>query len=53
MSTPRSPGPAWVPFRHEAFAALWDAQFISNIGSWMQTTGAQWLMLALTGSTAR
>ena len=45
-------GSAWAPFRHEAFAALWGAQFISNIGSWMQTVGAQWLMLALTGSTA-
>jgi MFS family permease len=52
MSTPPSPGSAWAPFRHEAFAALWGAQFVSNVGSWMQTVGAQWLMLALTGSTA-
>jgi MFS family permease len=29
---------------------MWGAQFISNIGSWMQTVGAQWLMLTLTGS---
>jgi len=47
-----SAGSAWAPFRHEAFAALWGAQFISNIGSWMQTVGAQWLMLSLTGSAA-
>jgi MFS family permease len=29
---------------------MWNAQFVSNIGSWMQTVGAQWLMLTLTGS---
>ena len=46
MSTPRSHESAWAPFRHEAFAALWGAQFVSNVGSWMQTVGAQWLMLA-------
>jgi len=28
------------------------AQFVSNIGSWMQTVGAQWLMLTLTSSAA-
>jgi MFS family permease len=31
---------------------MWGGQFVSNIGSWMQTVGAQWLMLALTGSAA-
>jgi MFS family permease len=31
---------------------MWTAQFVSNIGSWMQTVGAQWLMLTLTGSAA-
>jgi predicted MFS family arabinose efflux permease len=31
---------------------MWAAQFISNIGSWMQTVGAQWLMLTLTGSAS-
>jgi predicted MFS family arabinose efflux permease len=31
---------------------MWDAQFVSNIGSWMQTVGAQWLMLTLTSSAA-
>ena len=29
---------------------MWAGQFASNIGSWMQTVGAQWLMLMLTGS---
>jgi predicted MFS family arabinose efflux permease len=43
-------GSAWAPFRHRWFAAMWSAQFTSNIGSWMQTVGAQWLMLTLTSS---
>jgi predicted MFS family arabinose efflux permease len=41
---------AWAPFRHRLFTAMWTAQFVSNVGSWMQTVGAQWLMLSLTGS---
>jgi len=44
------PGSAWAPFQHRAFAAMWDAQFVSSVGRWMQTVGAQWLMLSLTGS---
>jgi len=43
---------AWAPFHHRLFAAMWGAQFVSNIGSWMQTVAAQWLMLTLTGSAA-
>jgi MFS family permease len=31
---------------------MWLAQFVSNIGSWMQTVGAQWLMLSLTTAAA-
>jgi MFS family permease len=41
---------AWSPFRHRLFAAMWAAQFVSNIGGWMQTVAAQWLMLTLTTS---
>jgi MFS family permease len=47
---PAAPASAWAPFRHQLFAAMWGAQFISNVGSWMQTVGAQWLMLTLTSS---
>src|ERR1700691_1153872 len=43
-------GSAWAPFRQRPFAAMWSAQFVSNIGSWMQTVAAQWLMLTLTSS---
>ncbi|HTU05485.1 MAG TPA: MFS transporter, partial [Trebonia sp.] len=60
MSTPvtADSGPAtsrvsaWAPFRHRLFAAMWGGQFISNVGGWMQTVAAQWLMLSLTGSAA-
>jgi predicted MFS family arabinose efflux permease len=45
-----SAGSAWAPFRYRLFAAMWGAQFISNVGSWMQTVAAQWLMLTLTSS---
>jgi MFS family permease len=41
---------AWSPFRHRLYAAMWGGQFVSNIGTWMQTVAAQWLMLTLTSS---
>jgi MFS family permease len=45
-------GSAWGPFHYGPFRAMWSAQFISNIGGWMQTVGAQWLMLSLTTAAA-
>jgi MFS family permease len=42
----------FAPLRVGAFRTLWLAQFTSNIGGWMQTVGAQWLMLSLSGSAA-
>ncbi|HEX7302998.1 MFS transporter [Lentzea sp.] len=41
---------AWAPLRRSAFRALWLAQFASNIGTWAQTVGAQWLMGDLGGT---
>jgi predicted MFS family arabinose efflux permease len=41
---------AWAPFRSPDFARMASAQFLSNVGSWMQTVGAQELMLTLTTS---
>ncbi len=41
---------AWAPFRSRDFARMSSAQFVSNVGSWMQTVGAQELMLTLTTS---
>ncbi|MGW3287094.1 MFS transporter [Streptomyces sp. NPDC001002] len=36
---------AWAPLAQPVFRALWIAQFVSNIGTWMQTVGAQWLLV--------
>ena len=43
---------AWSPFQHRVFRALWIAVLASNIGSWMQTVGAAWLMVDLGASPA-
>jgi predicted MFS family arabinose efflux permease len=45
-------GSAWAPFRSRAFSRMASAQFVSNVGGWMQTVGAQELMLTLTTSAA-
>lgn len=47
-----SAGSAWSPFRHRAFALLWVATLISNIGTWMHDVGAGWLMTTLNPSPA-
>jgi MFS family permease len=40
------PASAWAPLRYfPVFRALWIAQFASNVGTWMQTVGAQWLLV--------
>ena len=35
----------WSPLRIGAFRAIWIAVLVSNIGLWMQTVGAQWLLV--------
>jgi MFS family permease len=40
----------WAPLSYPDFRRLWTAQFVSNIGTWMQTVAAQWVMLSLTSS---
>lgn len=43
---------AWAPMAIPAFRVLWFAQLGSNIGSWMQTVGAQWYLVdAAAGAT--
>lgn len=37
----------WAPLRIAAFRAMWIAVLVSNIGTWMQTVGAQWLLVHL------
>ncbi|MFI5909290.1 MFS transporter [Dactylosporangium sp. NPDC051541] len=36
---------AWTPLRHAAFRALWIAALASQVGTWMETVGAQWILL--------
>ena len=38
-------GGSWAPMRNRVYRALWFAQLGSNIGTWMQTVGAQWLLV--------
>ncbi|MEU8539779.1 MFS transporter [Streptomyces sp. NPDC048717] len=46
MPTAASATPsAWAPLAARVFRALWIAQLASNVGSWMQTVGAQWLLV--------
>ncbi|MGE0221492.1 MFS transporter [Mycolicibacterium sp.] len=40
----------WAPLRSPMFRALWIAQFVSNLGTWMQTVGAQWMLVSDPGA---
>src|ERR1019366_10387613 len=35
----------WAPLRVTVFRWLWLASLVSNFGTWMQTVGAQWLLV--------
>jgi MFS family permease len=35
----------WAPLASKTFAALWVAMMVSNLGTWMQTVGAQWMLV--------
>ncbi|HTT06255.1 MAG TPA: MFS transporter [Steroidobacteraceae bacterium] len=39
---------AWAPFQHRVFTVVWIATVVSNIGGWMYTAAAGWLMTTLT-----
>jgi MFS family permease len=39
------PGSAWAPLRVAAYRNLWLALLAANVGTWMQTVGAQWLLI--------
>ena len=55
-TTPQSPESmgesAWAPLRVKTFRMLWLAQLGSLIGTWMQTVGAQWLLIDAPGAEA-
>jgi MFS family permease len=44
-----APG-AFTPFRHPAFALLWGATLLANIGTWMRDVGLGWTMTELSPS---
>ena len=44
------PGSPWAPLQQRIFRLLWLAVLMSNIGTWMQTVGAQWLLVGLPGA---
>ena len=39
---------ALAPLANRAFLGLWVANLLSNVGGWMQSTGAAWEMTGLT-----
>ena len=39
--------PFLAPFRHPAFAVIWTATLISNVGWWMYSAASGWLMTSL------
>ncbi|MGN2637283.1 MFS transporter [Nocardia takedensis] len=40
-----TPLSTWTPLRSPIYRALWIAQLVSNMGTWMQTVGAQWILV--------
>src|SRR5579859_8060028 len=45
MADPGPASSAWAPLRIALFRTLWIAALVSNVGTWMQTVGAQWLVV--------
>jgi MFS family permease len=45
MAGSGSASSAWAPLRIGLFRTLWIVALVSNLGSWMQTVGAQWLLV--------
>src|ERR1700686_4110217 len=45
MSASRTTASTWAPLRIGVFRALWLAVLVSNVATWMQTVGAQWLLV--------
>jgi MFS family permease len=42
----------WAPLREPVYRRLWLAQVVSNLGTWMQAVGAQWVIVSASGSAA-
>jgi MFS family permease len=41
---------AWQPLRNKMFLAVWLATLASNIGTWMHSVGASWMMISLSSN---
>jgi MFS family permease len=48
--SPEAGASPWRPLGQAVFRSLWIAAVASNIGTWMQSVGATWLMTSLTPS---
>src|ERR1700687_1255394 len=46
MSAPNQTVSTWAPHRIGVFRAIWLAVLVSNVAVWMQTVGAQWLLVS-------
>ena len=46
-STPITTASFAAPFRHLAFAVIWTATLVSNVGGWMYGAASAWLMTSL------
>jgi MFS family permease len=45
MAGQRLASSTWAPLRIGLFRTLWIAALVSNVGTWMQTVGAHWLLV--------
>ena len=45
MAERRATSSMWAPLRLTVFRWLWLASLVSNVGTWMQTVGAQWFLV--------
>jgi MFS family permease len=45
LTTATAESSPWAPLAHRAFRWLWFGMFLSYFGTWMQTVGAQWLLV--------
>jgi len=43
---------AWAPLAIQIYRWIWLAVLASNLGTWMQTVGAQWLLVSLPNAAA-
>src|SRR6266540_1578591 len=50
MSDAVPPDSAFSPLRNPIFRALWIAQLVTNIGTWVEDVGEGWMMTSMTSS---